>query len=171
MSRIFQPNRSAMFAAFAFLLLAGASGIQAIAETQQVPQDTQITLERTLCYGMCPSYRLTISADGSVLFEGRKFVKKVGIAQSRISPETLRNLIDRFERINYFDLRNRYQDTEDGCEGAVMDAPSALTSIKINGKSKSVRHYLGCEGVEALDGLTKLEQAIDDAANTAQWIR
>ena len=137
----------------------------------EVPIDTVITLERTLCYGMCPSYKLTISADGAVLFEGREFVKKVGSAKSSISQETLRELIERFEKINYFHLRNRYEDTRDGCEGAVSDAPSAITSIRINGKSKGVRHYHGCMGVEVLAELTKLEEAIDAAANTAQWIR
>lgn len=141
------------------------------AAAQQIPQDTLITLERTVCYGMCPSYRLTISADGGVVFEGRRFVKTVGTAQSTISKEKLRELIDRFEKINYFRLRNRYEDNRDGCEGVVTDHPSANTSIRINGTSKSVRHYLGCRGVEVLDDLIKLEQAIDDAVNTAQWIR
>lgn len=149
--------------------LGGASASQAT--EKNIPPDTVITLERTLCYGMCPSYKLTISADGAVVFEGRRFVKKVGTAESTISQAQLRELIDRFEKISYFHLRNRYEDSGDGCEGVATDHPSAITSIRINGKTKSVRHYYGCRGVEVLEDLTKLEQAIDDAVNAAQWVR
>lgn len=174
MSRTVQVNPSALFASLVAILVLTASGvsdIRASEAAQQVPQDTLITLERTVCYGMCPSYKLTISGDGAVVFEGRRFVKKLGTAQSTISQEQLRELIDRFDKMNYFALRNRYQDPEDGCGEFVTDHPSANTSIRINGKSESVRHYYGCRGIDVLDELTKLEQAIDDAANTAQWIR
>lgn len=174
MSRTLQIKPSVLFASLAAILvlvIGGGFGIQASATAQHLPQDTLITLERTVCYGTCPSYKLTISADGSVLFEGRQFVKKVGTAESTISQEGLRELIERFQKINYFHLRNRYEDSGDGCEGAVSDGPSAITSIRINGKSKSVRHYYGCRGIDVLAELTKLEQAIDDAVNTAQWIR
>jgi hypothetical protein len=174
MSHTVQTNPYALFASLlAILVLTGAwaLGNRVSAAAQQAPQDTLITLERTVCYGMCPSYKLTISADGAVVFEGRRFVKKIGTAQSTISQEQLRGLIDRFDKINYFGLRNRYQDPADGCEGYVTDNPSANTSIRINGKSKSVRHYYGCTGIEMLGELTKLEQAIDDAVNSAQWIR
>lgn len=141
------------------------------ATAQDIPRDTVITLERTRCYGMCPSYKITISADGSVTFEGRHFVKEVGIVKSTISRERLQELLAAFDRINYFSLRSQYEDVGDGCKGVVTDHPSALTFIKTNGKSKSVNHYYGCRGVEVLDELTKLEQAIDDAVNSAQWIR
>lgn len=174
MSRTFQSNPSALGAALVAILVltvGGEFGIQVSAAAPQVPQDTRITLERTVCYGMCPSYKLTISADGAVVFEGRRFVKKVGTAESTISQEGLRELIERFDKINYFSLRDRYEDLGDGCKDWSTDGPSANTSITINGKTKSVRHYYGCRGIDAVEDLTILEQAIDDAVNTAQWIR
>lgn len=138
---------------------------------QDIPQDTLITLERTACYGFCPDYKLTISADGSVTFEGHRFVKKVGSVQSSISQERLKELLAAFGNINYFSLRDQYVEPRDGCKDVETDNPSAITSIRINGKSKSVRHYYGCSGVDVLNDLTKLEQAIDEAVNSAQWIR
>jgi hypothetical protein len=141
------------------------------ASEQRIPPDTIITLERTACYGTCPIYTITISADGSVVFEGRRFVKRVGMAKSIISKEQVRELLAAFEKINYFDLRDRYEEPGDGCKQWATDHPSAVTSIRTNGKSKSVRHYHGCRGVEVLAELETLEQAIDDAVNSAQWIR
>lgn len=141
------------------------------ASEQTVPQDTLITLERTGCYGMCPIYKLTISADGTVVFEGIRFVKKAGIAKSAVSQEQIRELLDAFEKINYFELRDRYDRPEDGCKQWLTDHPSAITSISLRGKSKSVSHYHGCRGPEVLKELEKLEQAIDKSVNTEQWIR
>ena len=141
------------------------------ASPQAVPSDTLVTLERTTCFGTCPEYKITISAAGEVVFEGRRFVQKMGTAKSSISPEALRELLARFEKIDYFSLRDRYAGPGDGCKQRATDFPTVITSIKTDGRSKSVRHYHGCWGVEVLVELKKVEQAIDDAVNSAQWIR
>ena len=141
------------------------------ASAQKAPPDTLITLERTGCYGMCPIYKVSISADGTVIFEGTRFVKKVGTARSTISEEQIRELIVAFDKINYFELRDQYVKPEDGCKQWLTDNPSAITSINRSGKSKSVTHYYGCRGIEVLKDLEKLEQAIDNAVNSGQWIR
>ena len=140
------------------------------ASSQAVPLDTLITFERTVCYGTCPSYKVTITADGSVTFEGRRFVTYVGIAKSSITREQLRKLIARFEQIKFFALKDRYETLLDGCQSEVTDHPSAITSITVDGKSKSVWHYFGCSGPEGLAELSKLEQLIDETVNSDQWI-
>ena len=151
----------------------GGGGIHTASQshTSEIPSDLAITLERTRCYGYCPSYVLKISAIGKVTYEGRASVKLVGQAESSISQEKLRELILAFEKINYFELRASYETPNDGCKDWVTDGPTAITSLTINGRSKSVRHYSGCLGMAVLAELDKLERAIDDAANTQQWIR
>jgi len=57
-----------------------------------------------------------IKADGSVVFEGREFVKQKGIVKSQISQEQLRALLVEFDRIKFFSLRDKYISVEDGCE-------------------------------------------------------
>jgi len=49
-----------------------------------------ITLERTRCLGTCPVYKLTISGDGTVVYEGKDFVKVKGMKKSRVSPLKIR---------------------------------------------------------------------------------
>lgn len=41
-----------------------------------VQRTVVITLQRTVCYGSCPEYKLTIFSDGRVLYEGIRNVKK-----------------------------------------------------------------------------------------------
>ncbi len=138
----------------------------------KIPDDLLVTLERKGCYGTCPIYILTVKADGSVLFEGKGFTKIVGKAEAKISKDKIEELIKEFENADYFNLNGKY-DSKNCYQ--VTDNPSAITSIQINGKQKSVDHYYGCEQGSAdfekeLSKLTKLENKIDEIVETKRWI-
>jgi acetamidase/formamidase len=130
-----------------------------------------ITMERTVCFGSCPSYKVTIAQDGLVTFEGRQFVKTKGTTTARINPEDFKKLVNEFEKIKYFSLDDRYEPGSPGCPNAATDSPSARTSIRMNGRSKSVSHYYGCRDSEVLRALTTLERKVDEIAGTEKWIR
>ncbi|HEY0324142.1 MAG TPA: DUF6438 domain-containing protein [Pyrinomonadaceae bacterium] len=136
---------------------------------QDVPADTVITIERTACFGPCPMYKLAIYADGRVVYEGKNNVKQTGKVESSITQDKIRELVAAFEQIEYFKLKDRYSGQD--CPQMWTDHPSAITSLTMNGKSKTVKHYYGCQGLEILDRLTKLESKIDEAANVNQWIK
>jgi hypothetical protein len=141
------------------------------ATSQNIPQDLKITLERTACYGTCPAYKLTITADGAVVFEGRHFVKKEGATiNSAISQERLKQLMAEFDRVKFFSLEDDYMEDRRVCDELATDHPSAYTSIRINGKSKTIKHYHGCRGPKVPKELTELENNIDKIVNTAQWL-
>jgi hypothetical protein len=75
-----------------------------------------------------------------------------------------------FAKADYFSFKESYKFGDKECVESWTDYPSAITSITINGKSKSVNHYYGCRGNIVLDRLTELESTIDDIANTKQWL-
>jgi hypothetical protein len=137
---------------------------------QDVPSDTVITLVRTDCYGGCPNYSLTIKADGSVLYDRHSDVKQKGKLESRISQEKLKALVSEFKEINYFDLQGRYDRKSEACPSFSFDAPSAITSLTLNEKKKTINHNTGCSGSKELGQLTWLERKIDEAVNAKQWI-
>jgi Domain of unknown function (DUF6438) len=139
------------------------------ASIEEIPRDLVIVLERGVCFGTCPAYKLTITANGSVEFEGRHFVKKKGLIRATISREQLKHLVAEFEKAKYFTLRDRYVDKEDGCAAVFTDSPTVKTSITIAGKTKSVEHYTGCQGLPVLERLTALEDKIDEVVNSPQW--
>jgi hypothetical protein len=115
---------------------------------------------------------VTISAQGKVIFEGRANVKVKGRSETAVSPEKVQLIIQAFEKAKFFSLRNSYSLPEDGCRVYDGDASSATISIVLNGKSKSVDHYLGCHQKKgnSVRALIELENLIDDLTNTAQWI-
>ena len=122
--------------------------------------DVTITLERTACYGTCPVYKLTITGDGTVVYDGRDFVEVKGEQTSSISPAQVRDLVDAFEQANFLSLH-------DYTEQKVTDNPSAITSITIKGQTKTVNHYYGDNS--APPELTELESKIDAVVNSKQW--
>jgi hypothetical protein len=157
---------------FALLILASCNRdgkSTATAPIEEIPGDIVITLERGICYGTCPAYKVTISASGSVEFEGRYYVKKKGIIRTTISREQLRFLVAEIERAKYFTMQDQYINKEDGCITVLADHSMINMSITIAGKTKSVAHYNGCNGPLALERLTALENKIDEVINASQW--
>jgi len=130
-----------------------------------------ITLERTVCFGTCPIYSVTIASDGQVTFEGRQYTKVTGIARGKISQKKFRQLVTQFQQMDYFSLPNDFSPGTKVCPQMVTDMPSAITSIRLKGKSKTVSHYHGCGNSGALAQLTALENKIDEVAETQRWIK
>ena len=129
-----------------------------------------ITLERTICFGMCPAYKVSIYGDGLVLYDGKEFVKTKGDADGRITKDEVQQLVREFEKIDYLKLADDYGSDDKTCPESSTDYPSATTSLNWNGKQKTVRHYLGCRGLPVLDQLRALEDKIDEVVNTKRWI-
>jgi hypothetical protein len=125
-----------------------------------------ITLQRTVCFGTCPAYKLTIFHDGRVVYVGSEFVKNKGTATARISVADLENLVSEFTKLDYFSLKGDLP-----CPENWTDNPSAITSLSWGGKKNAVNHYYGCHGAEILEKLTKLESKIDEVVNTNQWVK
>ena len=121
-------------------------------------KDVVITLERTLCYGFCPNYELTISGDGKVVYEGKSLVKVTGAQTAQISQDKVKKLVDEFYRVGYFSLQDEY--IED-----IKDLPTTITSIIIDGKTKKIVNYYG-----APKKLNELENKIDEITNSKNWV-
>ena len=125
------------------------------------PGDTAfvITLERTVCYGTCPSYVVTATGDGNVQFEGRDFVKAKGKTKYRVDPKAIAALADDLEHRGY-----RHLARKNGVCPEATDMPSAKTSLTRNGSTTSYDHYYGdgCAPAE----LETIESRIDEVLNT-----
>ena len=147
---------------------AGYSGHTVI--PQDVPQDLMITLERLGCFGICPVYKLTIAADGAVVFEGRRYVKEgAATKKSAINQEQLKELMAEIDRVKFF-LDDDYSSDSRACNEAMDDCQATITSIRSNGKSKTVSHFYGCTGPKGPKDIAELENKIDEIVNTAKWL-
>jgi hypothetical protein len=121
-----------------------------------------VTFERTACYGRCPIYRVTVLRDGTVLWEGERFVKTTGKATAKVPPSAMSELAKAFARADFFALHDKYESYD------VTDNPSAIVSFDDGKRKKTIRHYHGDSS--SPKELYQLEDEIDRIVGTARWI-
>lgn len=137
----------------------GISNIQHSSKPKYTAENLQITIERTACYGMCPTYTLKIYGDGKAVWEGFKNVKVEAKDSAVISQNDIVKLVDAFDANNFFSLNDRYH------SDMVTDLPSTTVTIFKNGQRKSVYSYFG-----APEAFTKVAWAVDDIAIAQGWL-
>lgn len=113
----------------------------------------RITLDRTGCFGRCPSYSVHIRGDGTVTYNGGSFVALTGSHRGWIPKETVLEIVNAFQQADYFSLRDRYV-------AGITDNPTYTTSISFDGRTKEVVDYVGASAGMP-DSVTTLEDAID----------
>ncbi len=122
-----------------------------------------ITLERTACFGTCPLYTLAIYEDGTVIYNGLRFVREMGLRVANIGTETVEDLFANARRISYTSLSERYDGT--ATDPAPTDLPSAITSVRFGDAHKIVHDYWG-----APQQLRKFERRIDELTRVERWL-
>lgn len=156
------------FASFAALLLL-AFAVHAQDKTSS--KKDVITLERGACFGTCPIYKVSVTSDGLVTFEGFNYTKIKGKVTGRIKARDFKKLVKEFEQIRYFSLDDTYEPGQPNCDPAATDMPGVKSSIQLKGKTKSISHYQGCLHSEIVRALFALDRRIDEVAGTAKWIK
>jgi hypothetical protein len=121
-----------------------------------------ITLERTVCFGFCPAYTVSIGNDGTVVYRGERFVNVEGEQRAQIAPADVERLIARFDEIGFDNLRDEYR-------AQVTDLPTYTITLTRNGRTKRVVDYGGLSAGMP-QSVRQLQDEIDRVANTSRWV-
>ena len=130
---------------------------------------TLVSLDRSLCYGDCPSYEVTVDGSGHVVYQGRAHVTVEGAREKEIGRDRVEAILARVSQCGFFEMKDRYSG-RDSCPGYCTDFPTVTISVTHGGKSKRIAHYLGCAGLPELVGLTEFETKVDEMIGTAEWV-
>jgi len=123
----------------------------------------KIRLERSGCYGTCPAYRVELSADGTVRYDGEDYVAVAGKQETHVPVDRVRRLYEEFVKDEFFWTFNEYRTT-------VTDHPTYTVTISFDGHTKKVVDYVGLEAGMP-EKIAALEDAIDDTAETRKWVK
>ncbi|MEY2506587.1 MAG: hypothetical protein QOH01_916 [Verrucomicrobiota bacterium] len=141
----------------------------------QTSEQFVVSLERTACQTGCPEYRIAIFADGKVQFEGKAFVKAIGIREGRISQADIEKFLNQVCSSGFFDLKSRYVVrpvvTHSGDDWRVeqqsaSEGSGVITEIAVGGLHHRVENYGPGPG-----WLKQIEEMIDRLARAEKWIR
>jgi hypothetical protein len=149
------------------LVAALTLGVSLQACAQSGSSISQISLQRTACFGACPIYTVSIYPDGLVEFYGERFVQSLGNFTARVDPANFTVLADFVGQLGFFELEEEYRVRRepDGSVVAVSDLPSRITTVVREDRAKSVLNYFA--GPAELE---QLELLIDEMTNSARWI-
>jgi len=132
-----------------------------------------IVLERGVCFGFCPAYRLRIASSGAVRYEPRNPDGEA--STDSITPTAFIALLREAERIGLNSYPENIQDDARLCARQATDHPSATISI-FGQETRRVHDYTGChageedaESAERLRVLRAFEAHIDSVAGAARW--
>lgn len=134
-----------------------------VAMPQGAIESVSIVLERTGCFGTCPSYRVEVRGNGEVRFRGDSYVNFAGEHRTHIPQAAVRCLLDDFRFADFWSLDSKY-------EAPATDLPTYTMSVTIGGNTKAVTDYAG-QMVGMPASVSGLENAIDQAAQTEMWIK
>jgi hypothetical protein len=123
----------------------------------------KITLTRSICFGSCPAYTVEIDGDGTVIYNGERFVAETGERAAHISRHKVRALYNAFRKAQFFWLFGKYQ-------AHITDFPSYTVSIAYDGHEKKVLDYAGPH-IGMPQAVVDLELLIDKTAGTDRWIK
>lgn len=116
-----------------------------------------IKMERGACFGACPMFKITIYTDGNAIYEGERFVDKVGKFKKQLTKKDVNNLIKQFRKADFFNFKEEYP-------AHSPDFPGTIISFKYKGKYRNIKHTN-----EVPDELLNLEQQIDKIAEAKGW--
>lgn len=119
---------------------------------------TEIGLRRTECYGTCPVYKVVIQNDGSFIYHGKKFVRRLGEHQGQVCFPHLEKLMEFIIESGFMALENCYSNDW-------TDQASVFTSVVLDGVKKEIEDY-GCSGPV---NLWVIEELIDKLLIDAEW--
>lgn len=126
-----------------------------------------LAMERTECQGWCPAYSVQVFADGTLIYEGKRFVKTLESVRKRVSPKVVQAIRSKVLQYRLPTMPTKCCDCM-----AYTDAPWTFLRFDLGDNRKGqVRHDQSCDDdrPEARE-VTKLQDAIDVILNTAELI-
>ncbi|MBI3242736.1 MAG: hypothetical protein HYZ49_10630 [Chloroflexi bacterium] len=129
------------------------------------PINAVISVERTLCSGICSTSLLTIHGDGRATFEGKANSIIEGVRKTTLSRDKIEELLKAVEEMHFFALQDSYFDP-------TANARLITVAVTVDGRSKSIFHYGSCSSSDrkiAPSELCALETTINDIANSQPW--
>lgn len=135
-----------------------------------------LTLRRTLCFGRCPAYQVTLRPDGTVEWWGFGHVARIGPARDMVAVDEVTRLTAELERLAARKRaaaekaeRERSRSGRVSLDFSSCTDTSSTTITLTRGGQQSIVGTEHCDEAEAAP-VSRVAAMIDAAAQTSQWI-
>lgn len=108
------------------------------------PPQKLLLFQKTPCYGTCPAYNATFYSDGTINYEGFRYVPVTGTLTLQLSEKQLQQVKEMLHKLDYTSLKYTYL-------SPYTDLPSSyLTFYENDREVRRIKHQQ--DGPEALQG-------------------
>ena len=125
----------------------------------KLTNSSSITIQKTGCFGTCPTYTFTIDGSGKGIYQGERFVLVSGKKQKQFSAEETSALFKSFSETDFWSYEDVYTDER------IADLSTTFLTYTHGGQTKKIR--LQYQFPEKLEQLTKMTESF---ANSENWI-
>lgn len=130
----------------------------------EVPLDkVRIVLNRSGCFGTCPSYQVEIRGDGSVVYTGEFFVDVKGEHRYRIPMKDVAALVESLRAKDLWSMRPVYR-------AGITDNPTYQLTLDMGGQVHQIEDYVGTAAGMPLV-VSQFEEEVDKVSRSSQWTR
>jgi hypothetical protein len=133
-----------------------------------VDAESHVAMQRFPCFGTCPVYSVRIDADGTVTFNGERFVESIGTSTGAIDSSAAVALMESLVEAGIHEMADSYTHDAKECGPYHTDAPRVILTLRTSGRSKTVEHDHGCG--DAPDALRRMQERVDSVAGVARWV-
>jgi hypothetical protein len=144
------------------IAVAGCSAPSGPAAGPQPDPTFRVELDRGMCLGPCPVYKVTIDSSGLVTFTGSNSnvapnVPCEGVRQWRVAPAKAQRLEALIDHSGFFGFKPDYT-------AGITDQAAYAVTVTRRGQTKRVQDYMG-QMVGMPAAMTQIEEAVDIAAD------
>jgi hypothetical protein len=125
--------------------------------------NVEIVIEKESHNNIDPSYSLVIIDNGTVEFNGKANVNKEGKHLHKISRDLITELVDKFNMIYFFSLKDKYISTTD----TEFEKTTTVISLRIGDKFKKIEYSKNAKAPHSLDSLVS---QIEKITGTDQFL-
>ncbi|NNF02575.1 MAG: hypothetical protein HKN22_07800 [Bacteroidia bacterium] len=137
-----------------------AQPITTVTDTNVDRDSLYASIERTPCFGTCPSYKISIYESGYTIYHGKRFVKKIGVYSTRISERKVEAIKEIALALGYFEFDDEYVNP------LIADLPSCITSVRNQGTYKTIK----VNHEDPPKNLIKFQKGIDSLFEGSEWV-
>jgi hypothetical protein len=121
---------------------------------------TKIELERTTCLGSCPSYIVTLNADGTAVYNGRDYATREGRFQGEVEPWDYGKICWMLDKFKILEGPPHYH-------ANWTDAPTTIIRVTYRETNETIE--ISDYGSQGPIELWALFNAIDAVADRIEW--
>lgn len=118
------------------------------------------SLRRAPCYGRCPVYEVQFYSNGQAVYQGERYVKRLGIYLAQVPGAGLDSILEHAQQAGFFSLADTYPENGHTLEGL----PETTTFVNNGQRQKAIK-----DNYDAPLALIHFEQFLDELAQSLDW--